>query len=137
MTLRITVLAMSVVIIVHDIVALAINPSFAVGAAAHTEKVLWVDYNGWHAVLGFFVFGPGLYLWRRADWARLYALAVVFGLLSTAIWGLLDTNPLGFLSLPDQRADAIFHVAAAAVYVVALMAESVAATLRPSAARSG
>jgi hypothetical protein len=71
------------------------------------------------------------------DWAQLYALAVVFGLLSTAIWGLLDTNPLGILSLPDRRADAIFHVGTAAIYVVALMADGLAEALRRPAVRSG
>jgi hypothetical protein len=128
--LQVTVLAMSVVVIAHDIGALVANPSFAVGDSAHTEKFLWVDYNGWHATLGFFVFAPGLYLWRRPDWAQLYAFAVVFGLLSTAIWGLLDTNPLGILSLPDQRADAIFHVGAASIYVLAAMADGIVSTLR-------
>jgi hypothetical protein len=130
--LRYAVLAFSVLAIGHDIVGLAINPDFGVGSSARTEEFHGVDYNGWHAVLGFVVFGPGLYLWRRADWAQLYALAIIFGLLSTAIWGLLDDNPLGVLSLPDQDADAIFHVTIASLYVLVLAAQAVAETRRRS-----
>ncbi|MEA2348421.1 MAG: hypothetical protein QOG62_2208 [Thermoleophilaceae bacterium] len=128
--LQYTVLAMSVIAVLHDVVALIVNPSFAIGADAQTVKFLWVDYNGWHAVLGLLIFLPGLYVWRRADWAQLYALAIVFGLMSTAIWGLLETNPLGVLSLPDQRADAIFHVGVAGVYVLALALQGLRDTPR-------
>jgi hypothetical protein len=64
-------------------------------------------------------------VWRRAALARVYALAVVFGLLLAAGWGLLAENPLGILWLPDQRADAIFHVSVAAVFVIALLADAI------------
>ena len=106
-------------------VALAINPDFGIGANAHTVKFLWVDYNGWHAVAGFALFGPGLIAWRRADLARVYSLAVVLALLVTTGWGLLDQNPLGILSFPDQRADAIFHVGAAAVFAVPMLIDAI------------
>ena len=127
---RFTVLALCVVILVHDVVALAINPDFGIGANAKTVEFLWVDYNGWHAVAGFALFGPGLLAWRRADLARIYASAVVVSLLITAVWGLLDENPLGVLSLPDQRADAIFHIGVAAVFAVALLADTIGSSLR-------
>ena len=66
---RVTVLVLCVVILIHDAIALAINPDFGIGANAHTVKFLWVDYNGWHAVAGFALFGPGLFVWRH--WVRL------------------------------------------------------------------
>jgi hypothetical protein len=119
-----TVLVVSVLALVHDVAALVYNPDFGIGAAAQTEKFLWVDYNGWHALLGLLIFTPGLVAWRRADWARVYALAIATGLLVTAIWGLLDTNPLGVLSFPDAISDAIFHIGIAAIFVLALFADS-------------
>jgi hypothetical protein len=134
--LRITLLILCVVILVHDVVALAINPDFGIGANAHTVKLLGVDYNGWHAVAGFALFGPGLLVWRRADLARIYALAVVLALLVTAGWGLLDENPLGVLSLPDQQADAIFHIAVASVFALVLLADTVSSSLQHSEASS-
>jgi hypothetical protein len=130
---RITLLAICVAILIHDVVALAINPDFGVGANAQTVKFMWVDYNGWHAVAGFALFGPGLLVWRNANLARIYAVAVVIALLVTAAWGLLDENPLGILSLPDQRADAIFHIGVAAVFALLVLADAVGtATKRPA-----
>jgi hypothetical protein len=131
-TFRFTLLALCVVILVHDVVALAINPDFGIGANAKTVEFMWVDYNGWHAIAGFALFGPGLLAWRHADLARIYASAVVVSLLVTAGWGLLDANPLGVLSLPDQRADAIFHIGVAAIFAVALLADTVGSTMRRS-----
>lgn len=129
---RVTLLVICVAILIHDVVALAINPDFGVGANANTVKFLWVDYNGWHAVAGFALFGPGLLVWRRADLARIYAVAIVLALLITATWGLLDENPLGILSLPDQRADAIFHIGVAAVFAVLILADTISSSLQRS-----
>ena len=130
---RITVLVLCVIALVHDGIALAINPDFGIGANAHTVKFLWVDYNGWHAVAGFGLFVPGLFAWRRAALAWAYSLAVVLALLVTAIWGLVDQNPLGILSFPDQRADAIFHVGVAALFVVPMLIEAIrSAVSRPN-----
>jgi hypothetical protein len=130
---RITLLTLCLAILVHDAIALAINPDFGIGDAARTVKFHGVDYNGWHAVAGFALFGPGLLVWRRAALARVYALAVVLALLVTAGWGLVDTNPLGILSFPDQRADAIFHVCVAAIFVVPLLADAIGTALGPRA----
>lgn len=124
---RVTLLTLCLAVVVHDVIALAINPDFGVGAAAHTVKFHGVDYNGWHAVAGFVLFGPGLIVWRRAALARVYALAVVLALVLTAGWGLLDPNPLGILSLPDQQADAIFHVTVAAIFLIPLLADAIGA----------
>lgn len=129
-TFRVTLLVVCIVILIHDIVALAINPDFGIGANAQTVKFLWVDYNGWHAVAGFALFGPGLLAWRRTDLSRIYAVAIVLALLITAAWGLLDENPLGVLSLPDQRADAIFHIGVASVFAVLILADTVGSSLR-------
>ena len=131
--LRITLLVLCVAILIHDAVALAINPDFGIGANAHTVKFLGVDYNGWHAVAGFALFGPGLIAWRRADLTRVYSLAVILALFVTTGWGLLDQNPLGILSFPDQRADAIFHVSAGVLFAVPLLIDAIrTATTSPA-----
>src|SRR5690242_128745 len=127
---RITLLALCVAILIHDVVALAINPDFGIGANANPVKFLWVDYNGWHAVAGFALFGPGLLIWRNASLARVYALAIVVALLITAAWGLLDENPLGILSFPDQRADAIFHIGVAALFAVVVLADTIGTSVK-------
>ena len=132
-TFRITLLVLCLAIVVHDAIALAINPDFGIGAAANTVKFHGVDYNGWHALAGFALFGPGLIVWRRAALARVYALAVVLALVVTAGWGLLDENPLVILSLPDQQADAIFHVTVAAIFLLPLLADAIGAAMRQRA----
>jgi len=132
-TFRITLLALCIAIVIHDAIALAINPDFGIGAAAHTVKFHGVDYNGWHALAGFALFTPGLILWRKAALARVYALALVFALVLTAAWGLLDENPLVVLSLPDQSADAIFHCVVAGIFALVLLADAIGtATRRPA-----
>lgn len=129
----IVLLALCLAVVIHDAIALAINPDFGIGAAANTVKFHGVDYNGWHAVAGLALFGPGLFLWRRAELARVYALTVVLALVITAGWGLLDENPLGILSLPDQRADAIFHVTVAAIFLIPLLADAIRTAVRHGA----
>jgi hypothetical protein len=129
--LRLSVLVLCLAILVHDAIALAINPDFGIGANAHTVKFHGVDYNGWHALAGFALFTPGLFVWRKGGLARVYALAVVLGLLITAGWGLLDENPLVILSFPDQWADAIFHVSVASLFVLPLLADAVGTAMRP------
>lgn len=130
---RIALLVICIAIVIHDVVALVINPDFGIGANAQTVKFHGVDYNGWHAVAGFALFGPGLLAWRRAAIARVYALAVVLGLVVTAAWGLLDENPLVILSLPDQRADAIFHCVVAAAFALLLLADAIGTALSQQA----
>jgi hypothetical protein len=130
---RISLLVVCVAILIHDVVALIINPDFGIGANANTVKFLWVDYNGWHAVAGLALFGPGLLVWRHAALAKVYALAIVVALCVTAIWGLLDENPLGILSLPDQRADAIFHVGVAGLFALLVLGDAVGSALKKPA----
>ena len=49
------------------------KPSFQLGDEAPTEQVLWVDFNGYHALAGLLLFGPAFYFARRPDWALYYA----------------------------------------------------------------
>jgi Domain of unknown function (DUF4383) len=102
---------------------LATNPDFATGHAATAERLLGVDFNGWHAVSGFLLFGPGLIAAFRRTWAWYYCVAVIIVLLGAAAWGLLDHRPLALLFFPDAGADAVFHVVSAASFAAVLAAD--------------
>jgi hypothetical protein len=108
----------SIAVLVWAIPGLIVNPDFSVGDSATSEKVLGVDMNGWHAVSGFLVAIPGFVAARRADWAGLFNLAAAGALIATAIWVLLsDQVAGGLLYLPDEGADAVFHLATSAIFV--------------------
>ena len=70
------------------------EPSFQIGSDAPTEKVLWVDFNGIHALSGLLLFAPAFYFARRPDWALYYTLYIVVALYATGIWALFDQHPL-------------------------------------------
>lgn len=114
---------LAVVQVAYAIVGLAVNPDFATGAEASSHAVLGVDFNGWHAVSGLLLFGPGLVASLRRTWARWYCLAVIAILVGTAGWGLIDDRPLGLLFFPDAVSDAVFHLASAAAFLAALIAD--------------
>lgn len=72
--------------VVQAIIGFIAEPSFAIGPDAPTTPILGMDYNGWHAVAGLALFGPGLLLCRWKSWAVLYLLlAAVAGALP-GIW---------------------------------------------------
>jgi Domain of unknown function (DUF4383) len=92
------------------------EPSFHVGAGAPTEKVLWVDFNGYHALSGFLLFLPAFYFARRPDWALLYTLYVAAALWLTGIWALFSEQPGWVFTFPDNANDAIFHMATGTLF---------------------
>ncbi|MDX6633887.1 MAG: hypothetical protein QOF06_90 [Solirubrobacterales bacterium] len=69
------------------------EPSFQIGADAPTEKVLWVDFNGIHALSGLLLFGPALYFCRRPDWALYYVLYIAGALYITGICSSRNSPP--------------------------------------------
>lgn len=91
------------------------EPSFDFGDGAATESVLWVDFNGVHALSGLLLFGPGLFFATRPAWATLYAIAAAGALTVTGVWALFSTEPAYVFSFPNNEADAVLHLATAAV----------------------
>jgi hypothetical protein len=87
------------------------EPSFHVGLDAPTERVLWVDFNGWHAVSGFLLFGPGLIAATRPDWTLLYCWAAGAALVATGIWAVFENQVAYFFTFPNNEADAVLHLA--------------------------
>jgi Domain of unknown function (DUF4383) len=90
---------------------LVAEPSFDFGANAATERVLWVDFNGVHALSGFLLFLPAFYFALRPRWAVLYCLYAAAALIVTGIWAFLSTAPAGVFTFPNNDADGVFHVA--------------------------
>ena len=93
------------------------EPSFQIGADAPTEKVLWVDFNGIHALSGLLLFGPAFYFARRPDWALYYTLYIVVALYATGIWALFDQQPGWVFSFPSNVNDGIFHLASGTIFL--------------------
>ena len=86
------------------------EPSFSTAADAPTERVLGVDFNGWHAFSGLLLFAPAFFFALRPAWAVFYALYAGTALVLTSIWIALSTEPLFVLTLPNNETDAVFHL---------------------------
>ncbi|NKZ12971.1 DUF4383 domain-containing protein [Mycolicibacterium septicum DSM 44393] len=101
--------------VVQAIIGFIAEPSFAIGPDAPTTPILGMDYNGWHAVAGLALFGPGLVLCRRKSWAVLYLLlAAVAGALP-GIWAFFSNQVAYVFAFPNNTTDAVVHLATAAV----------------------
>ena len=101
--------------VVQAIIGFIAEPSFAIGPDAPTTPILGMDYNGWHAVAGLALFGPGLVLCWRKSWAVLYLLlAAVAGALP-GIWALFSNQVAYVFAFPNNITDAVVHMATAGV----------------------
>ncbi len=94
------------------------EPSFDFGADAPTERVLWVDFNGVHALSGFLLFLPAFYFALRPKWALYYAIYAAAALIATGVWALFSTQPAWVFTFPNNVADAILHLATGAIFAV-------------------
>ena len=99
------------------------EPSFATGDELVGERVLGVDFNGWHALSGLLLFGPGMLAARRYDLARLFALVAVPAIAGPGLWALLDSSPLGIWPFEHGTADAILHFSISAIFVALLLVD--------------
>lgn len=109
------VLVISVFQILWAIAGFIAEPTFAVGEDAPTATVLWVDFNGWHALSGLLLFGPGLIAALRAEWAVVYSWAAAAALIATGIWALASTQVAYFFNFPNNEADGVLHLATGAL----------------------
>ncbi|MCV7066760.1 DUF4383 domain-containing protein [Mycolicibacterium farcinogenes] len=101
--------------VVQAIIGFIAEPSFATGPDAPTVQIFGMDYNGWRAVAGLALFGPGLLLCLRKSWAVLYLLlAAVAGALP-GIWAFFSHQVAYIFAFPNNITDAIVHLATAAV----------------------
>lgn len=101
--------------VIQAILGFVIEPSFATGPDAPTAQILGMDYNGWHAVAGLALFGPGLFFCRRNSWAVLYLLAAAVAGALPGIWAFFSTRVAYVFTFPNNTTDAIVHLVTAAV----------------------
>ena len=114
---QIGLLAISALHVVQAVSGFVAEPSFATGPDAPTVQLLGMDYNGWHAVAGLALFGPGLVFAMRKSWSVLYLLfAAVAGALP-GIWALFSHQVAYVLTFPNNTTDAVVHFVTAAVMI--------------------
>jgi predicted membrane channel-forming protein YqfA (hemolysin III family) len=94
------------------------EPSFQLGNGAPTERVLWVDFNGYHALAGLLLFGPAFYFALRPRWALYYAIYAAGALFVTGVWALFEEQPAWVFTFPNNTNDAIFHLVGAALFAL-------------------
>jgi hypothetical protein len=94
------------------------EPSFQIGADAPTTKVLWVDFNGIHALSGLLLFLPAFYFARRPDWAIYYTVYIAVALWITGIWALFDEQPGWVFTFPDNANDGVFHLVTGTLFAL-------------------
>ena len=112
------VLAICVFQLGWALAGLIAEPSFDFGAGAPTETVLWVDFNGVHALSGFLLFGPGLLFATHKAWAMLYSWATAGALIVTGLWALASTSPAGVFAFPNNERDAVLHIGTGVLFAV-------------------
>lgn len=94
------------------------EPNFSLADDAPTERMLGVDFNGYHALAGLLLFGPAFYFALRPKWALYYAIYAAGALFVTGIWALFDTQPAWVFTFPNNSSDAIFHLATGALFAI-------------------
>ncbi len=94
------------------------EPNFSLGEDAPTERVLGVDFNGYHALAGLLLFAPAFYFALRPKWALYYAIYAAGALFLTGIWALFDKQPAWVFTFPNNNSDAIFHLATGALFAL-------------------
>jgi hypothetical protein len=92
------------------------EPSFHLGADAPTERVLGVDFNGYHALAGLLLFAPAFFFALNPKWALYYAIYAAGALILTGIWALFDEQPAWVFTFPNNNSDALFHLVTGALF---------------------
>jgi hypothetical protein len=108
-------LIICIVHLIQAVIGFIAEPSFATGPGAPTVQILGMDYNGWHAVAGLALFGPGLVFCLRNSWAVLYLLAAAVAGGLPGVWALFSHQVAYVFTFPNNITDAIVHFVTAAI----------------------
>ncbi|HZO06545.1 MAG TPA: DUF4383 domain-containing protein, partial [Solirubrobacterales bacterium] len=100
------------------------EPSIDFGEDAVTERVLWVDFNGVHALSGLLLFGPAFVFALRPNWALFYAWYATVALYATGIWAFFSEQPAYVFTFPNNSTDAIFHMATGTLFLVVAVVQT-------------
>jgi uncharacterized protein DUF4383 len=103
--------------VIQAVVGFIAEPSFATGPGAPTVQILGMDYNGWHAVAGLALFGPGLVFATRKSWSVLYLLAAAVAGALPGVWALFSHQVAYVFTFPNNTTDAVVHFVTAAVMI--------------------
>ncbi|KUI01123.1 hypothetical protein AU190_16835 [Mycolicibacterium acapulense] len=101
--------------VIQAVIGFIVEPSFATGPGAPTAQVLGMDYNGWHAVAGLALFGPGLVFAFRKSWSVLYLLVAAVAGALPGIWAFFSHQVAYVFTFPNNITDAIVHLVTSAV----------------------
>ena len=101
--------------VVQAVVGFIAEPSFATGPGAPTAQIMGMDYNGWHAVAGLALFGPGLVFCWRKSWSVLYLLLAAIAGALPGIWAFFSHQVAFVFSFPNNTTDAVVHMVTAAI----------------------
>lgn len=99
------------------------EPSFHLGADAPTERVLGIDFNGYHALAGLLLFAPAFYFALNPKWALYYAIYAAGALIASGIWALFSEQPAWVFTFPNNYADAIFHIVSGALFALVALVQ--------------
>jgi hypothetical protein len=105
----------SALLVIQAVIGFILEPSFATGPGAPTVQLLGMDYNGWHAVAGLALFGPGLAFALRKSWSVLYLLAAAVAGALPGIWAFFSHQVAVVFTFPNNLTDAVVHLVTAAV----------------------
>lgn len=108
-------LIICVVHLIQAVVGFILEPSFATGPDAPTVQLLGMDYNGWHALAGLALFGPGLVFARRKSWSVLYLIVAAIGGALPGIWAFFSQQVAFIFAFPNNVTDAVVHLVTSAV----------------------
>ncbi len=107
---------------VFGVIGLIVHPDFGTGSDVSSELFL-VDWNGWHAVSALLLAATAFIAAAKPLWAVAFLAGNVVANVGESVWALFDGTPLGILDFPNVVTDLIFHLAIAAVSLVALFVQ--------------
>ncbi|KUI03983.1 DUF4383 domain-containing protein [Mycobacterium sp. IS-3022] len=103
--------------VIQAVIGFIVEPSFATGPDAPTAQIFGMDYNGWHAVAGLALFGPGLVFAMRKSWSVLYLLVAAVAGALPGIWAFFSNQVAYVFTFPNNITDAVVHLVTSAVMV--------------------
>jgi hypothetical protein len=116
-------LVFGAVLLVVGILGFISDASFGSGDDVDGSDFIIFEVNGWHNIVHILSGLLGLALWRRADTARLYALAFGATYLVVTVWGFVTGDQVLWL-LPVDAADNVLHLLIAVAGIAAGLASS-------------
>jgi len=102
---------------------LVANPSFTSGDQATAVRWLFVDFNGWHAVLTLVFGAAALAAAAVPRWALLFLAYSAVQNALTGLWAAIDHRPVWGLFYLPTSADTVLHLTLAAVSAAGLIAQ--------------